>query len=56
MISAIQTSLFVMAALLFIVGLGVGLQVSQQGAYAMWAIAVVLIILGVLWIMRTRGN
>ena len=51
-----HTALFLVAIVVFYLGLGVGLQVSPAGGYVLWAAAFGLVLLNVLWIVRSMAR
>ena len=51
-----HTALFLVAIVVFYLGLGVGLQVSPVGGYVLWAAALALVLLNVLWIVRSMAR
>ncbi len=51
-----HTVLFLVAIVVFYLGLGVGLQVSPVGGYVLWVVALALVLLNVLWIVRSMAR
>ena len=51
-----HTALFLVAIVVFYLGLGVGLQVSPVGGYVLWVVALALVLLNVLWIVRSMAR
>ena len=49
---AAHAALFLAAAAVFFLGLGVGLQISPFWGTVLWGVAAVLVVLNVLWIVR----
>ena len=50
--AAAHAALFLVAVVVFYVGLGVGLQVSPAWGYVLWGVAVALALLNILWVLR----
>ena len=54
--AAAHAALFLVAAAVFYLGLGVGLQTSPLWGTVLWVAAITLALLNTLWIIRTRGR
>ena len=54
--TAAHAVLFLVAAVVFYLGLGVGLQVSPTWGTVLWAVAIALVLLNILWIIRSRAG
>ena len=52
----VHTALFLVAIVVFYLGLGVGLQVSPVGGYVLWVVALALVLLNVLWVVRSMAR
>ena len=50
---AAHAVLFLVAIVVFYLGLGVGLQISPVWGYVLWGVALALVLLNVLWIVRS---
>ncbi len=53
---AAHAALFLVAVVVFYLGLGVGLQVSPTWGTVLWAVAIALVLLNILWIIRSRAR
>ena len=51
---AAHAVLFLAAVVVFYLGLGVGLQISPAWGYVLWGAALALVVLNILWIIRSR--
>lgn len=51
---AAHAALFLVAAVVFYLGLGVGLQVSPFWGTVLWVVAIAIALLNILWIRRSR--
>ena len=51
-----HAALFLVAFVVFYVGLGVGLQVSPAWGTTLWVVAIVLAVLNILWIVWSRAR
>lgn len=51
---AAHAALFLIAFVVFYLGLGVGLQVSPFWGTVLWAVAIAIALLNILWIRRSR--
>ena len=48
-----HSALFPVAVVVFCLGLGVGLQISPAWGTILWGVAVALVLLNILWIVRS---
>ena len=53
---AAHSALFLVAVVVFYLGLGVGLQVSPAWGYVLWGVALALVALNVLWVVRSMAG
>ena len=53
---AAHAALFLVAVVVFYLGLGVGLQVSPTWGTVLWVVAIAIALLNILWIIRSRGG
>lgn len=51
---AAHAALFLVAAVVFYLGLGLGLQVSPFWGTVLWVVAIAIALLNILWIRRSR--
>lgn len=51
---AAHAAVFLVAAVVFYLGLGVGLQVSPFWGTVLWVVAIAIALLNILWIRRSR--
>ena len=54
--TAAHAVLFLVAAVVFYLGLGVGLQVSPTWGTVLWVVAIGIALLNILWIIRSRAK
>ena len=47
-----HAALFLVAIVVFYLGLGVGLQISPAWGYVLWGVALALVVLNIVWIIR----
>ena len=52
--AATHAVLFLVALIVFYLGLGVGLQISPVLGTILWVVAIALALLNILWIVRSR--
>ena len=53
---AVHAALFLVAIVVFYLGLGVGLQISPAWGYVLWGAALALVTLNILWIVRSMAG
>ena len=53
---ATHALLFLAAVVVFYLGLGVGLQVHPTWGTVLWAVAIAIALLNILWIIRSRAG
>ena len=53
---AAHAALFLVAVVVFYLGLGVGLQVSPTWGTVLWIVAIAIALLNILWIIRSRAQ
>lgn len=51
-----HAALFLAAFVAFYLGLGVGLQVSPFWGTVLWGVAIALVLLNIVWIIRSRSG
>ena len=51
---AAHVALFLVAVVVFYLGLGVGLQVSPTWGTVLWVVAIAIVLLNIVWIIRSR--
>ena len=51
---AAHAVLFLVAVVVFYLGLGVGLQISPTWGTVLWVVAIAIVLLNILWIIRSR--
>ncbi len=49
-----HVALFLVAFVVFYLGLGVGLQISPTWGTVLWVVAIAIALLNILWIIRSR--
>ena len=49
---AAHVALFLVALVVFYLGLGVGLQINPTWGMLLWVVAIALVLLNILWILR----
>ena len=50
----LRALLFVIAVVVFYLGLGVGLQINPAAGMALWGVAAVIVALNLIWLARFR--
>ena len=53
---AAHVALFLVAFVVFYLGLGVGLQVSPTWGTVLWVVAIAIVLLNIVWIIRSRAK
>ena len=53
---AAHVALFLVAFVVFYLGLGVGLQISPTWGTVLWVVAIAIVLLNIAWIIRSRSG